>query len=125
MSAATDSHRLSTDGGHDSPSRRVPPIATGDLDSLALLRFETLDALAVTAAVLEEIRALQSWLRALPGRYEAASFPVRGLDVGIDAVGTTRLSTQQVERLLRALSDLQRQLDTGSSQRPETETRRR
>ena len=42
--------------------RRVPPIGTGELDSLALFRFETLDAIALAESVLAETRALKDWV---------------------------------------------------------------
>lgn len=88
------------------PDRRVPPISTGDLDSLALLRFETMDALTLAEAVLAGTRALEDWVRALPRRYAAAPFAAPVLEAQVGAVGETGLSTEAVELLLLALDEL-------------------
>lgn len=114
MKAISAAPGLSPAGSGAYPHQCVPPIGSGDLDSLALLRFEVLDALAVAEAVLHQIHALEDWVRALSGRYATApSAPA--LSTKVNAVGEAELSTRPIELLLIALDDLYGHLDVGST----------
>ncbi|MFC3688932.1 hypothetical protein [Aquipuribacter hungaricus] len=114
MKALSAAPELSPADSGAGPHRCVPPIGSGELDSLALLRFEVLDALAVAEAVLHQIHVLEDWVRALSGRYEVAPSLARALDAEVIAVGQAALPTRPIELLLLALDELHGHLDTGS-----------
>lgn len=107
------SHDASVEALHWTP-RRVPPIGTGELDSLAVLRFETLDAIALAEAALAEIRALRDWARELQDRSSGGSFAAPALLDRVAAVAGVDLSDEVVDRLLSTLDDLLGHLDGGA-----------
>lgn len=103
------------------PDRRVPPIGTGELDSLALLRFETLDAIVLAESVLAETRALRDWMQELQGRLPARLSPAPALAERVAAVAAAGLSSETVERLLSTMDELLGQLNAECGSRVDAE----
>ena len=110
LSLAEREQAPNSDGDHGGWTD-PPPITGGDLCAVEQLRFEVADATDVARTAAGQLRALDEWLRHLPGRCGRARLAVPGIPAAVASLRDVHLELARVGDLLGALSRLEAEVD--------------